>query len=198
MGAALEAQIPFSAGHEIIRQKRRDLTLVAPISDVLFDQLVGAGVARRLIAAWIGNVSSGLRVQPSPGGGRIGTRCHRNSGPLELHVGSRATRGRSRRTVPPDLFDIGYGHREGERRSGDNGQPLRRRTAWWRSKRWRWTSRFYPCSVRTKTATLISGATSASFRMRHARQRGSWWSPRRSSLRTLSPVTRTELSSPVS
>ena len=59
MGAALEAQIPFSAGHEIIRQKRRDLTLVAPISDVLFDQLVGAGVARRLIAAWIGNVSSG-------------------------------------------------------------------------------------------------------------------------------------------
>jgi glutaconate CoA-transferase subunit A len=59
MGAALEAQIPFSAGHEIIRQKRRDLTLVAPISDLLFDLLVGAGVARKLIAAWIGNVSSG-------------------------------------------------------------------------------------------------------------------------------------------
>lgn len=59
MGAALEAQIPFSAGHEIIRQERRGLTLVAPISDVLFDQLVGAGVAQELIAAWIGNVSSG-------------------------------------------------------------------------------------------------------------------------------------------
>ena len=59
MGAALEAQIPFSAGHEIIRQKRRGLTLVAPISDVLFDQLVGAGVARKLVASWVGNVSSG-------------------------------------------------------------------------------------------------------------------------------------------
>ena len=60
MGAALEAQIPFSAGHEIIRQGRRDLTLVAPISDMLFDQLVGAGVARRIVAAWVGNVSAGL------------------------------------------------------------------------------------------------------------------------------------------
>ncbi len=60
MGAGLEAQIPFATGHEIIRQGRRDLTLVAPISDMLFDQLVGAGVARRIIAAWVGNVSAGL------------------------------------------------------------------------------------------------------------------------------------------
>jgi glutaconate CoA-transferase subunit A len=60
MGAGLEAQIPFAAGYEIIRQGHRDLTLVAPISDMLFDQLVGAGVARRIIAAWVGNVSAGL------------------------------------------------------------------------------------------------------------------------------------------
>ena len=46
MGAALEAQIPFSAGHEIIRQKRRELTLVAPISDVLFDHSWSALVLR--------------------------------------------------------------------------------------------------------------------------------------------------------
>ena len=60
MGAALEAAIPFAAGHELIRQGRRDLTLVGPISDMLFDQLVGAGCVRRIVAAWVGNVSAGL------------------------------------------------------------------------------------------------------------------------------------------
>ncbi len=60
MGAALEALIPFAAGHEIIRQRRRDLTLVGPISDMLFDQLVAAGCVRRVQAAWVGNVSAGL------------------------------------------------------------------------------------------------------------------------------------------
>jgi glutaconate CoA-transferase subunit A len=58
--AALEALIPFAAGHEIIRQGRRDLTLIAPISDVLFDQLIGAGCVARIQAAWVGNVSAGL------------------------------------------------------------------------------------------------------------------------------------------
>jgi glutaconate CoA-transferase subunit A len=60
MGAALEALIPFAAGHELIRQRRRDLTLIGPISDILFDQLIGAGCVRRVIAAWVGNVSVGL------------------------------------------------------------------------------------------------------------------------------------------
>jgi glutaconate CoA-transferase subunit A len=60
MSAALEALIPFAAGHEIIRQKRRDLTVIAPISDVLFDQLIGAGCVGRIIGAWVGNVSAGL------------------------------------------------------------------------------------------------------------------------------------------
>ncbi|HET7876725.1 MAG TPA: CoA-transferase [Methylomirabilota bacterium] len=60
LGTALEALIPFAAGHELIRQRRRDLTLIGPISDMLFDQLVGAGCARRIIAAWVGNVSAGL------------------------------------------------------------------------------------------------------------------------------------------
>src|SRR5258705_10863618 len=57
MGAALEALIPFAAGHELIRQRRRDLTLIGPISDILFDQLIGAGCVRRGIAAWVGNGS---------------------------------------------------------------------------------------------------------------------------------------------
>jgi glutaconate CoA-transferase subunit A len=60
MGAALEAAIPFAAGHELIRQGRRHLTLVGPISDILFDQLVGAGCVARIVAAWVGNVSAGL------------------------------------------------------------------------------------------------------------------------------------------
>jgi glutaconate CoA-transferase subunit A len=60
MGTALEPLIPFAAGHEIIRQQRRDLELVGPISDALFDQLIGAGCVRRVTAAWVGNVSEGL------------------------------------------------------------------------------------------------------------------------------------------
>jgi glutaconate CoA-transferase subunit A len=60
LGTALEGLIPFAAGHELIRQRRRDLTLIGPISDILFDQLVGADCVRRIIAAWVGNVSAGL------------------------------------------------------------------------------------------------------------------------------------------
>ena len=60
LGCALEPLIPFAAGHELIRQRRRDLTLIGPISDILFDQLIGAGCVRRIIAAWVGNVSEGL------------------------------------------------------------------------------------------------------------------------------------------
>ena len=60
MGTALEAAIPYAAGHEMIRQRRRGLTLVGPISDILFDLLVGAGCVSRVVAAWVGNVSAGL------------------------------------------------------------------------------------------------------------------------------------------
>src|SRR5919108_5617510 len=60
IGLALEPLIPFAAGHEIIRQQRRNLTLIGPISDVLFDQLIGAGCVEKVQAAWVGNVSEGL------------------------------------------------------------------------------------------------------------------------------------------
>mgnify|MGYP001164785526 CR=1 FL=1 len=59
LGLALESGIPFAAVHEIIRQKRKDLTLVGPISDMAFDQMLGAGVAARVVAAWVGNVAGG-------------------------------------------------------------------------------------------------------------------------------------------
>lgn len=57
---ALESLIPFAAAHEIIRQRRQNLTLIGPISDVLFDQLIGAGCVAKITAAWVGNVSEGL------------------------------------------------------------------------------------------------------------------------------------------
>lgn len=60
LGLALEPLIPFAAGHEIIRQQRRNLTLIGPISDTLFDQLIGAGCVEKITAAWAGNVSEGL------------------------------------------------------------------------------------------------------------------------------------------
>lgn len=60
MGCALESGIPFAAGHELVRQGRRDLTLIGPISDMLFDLLIGSGCVRRVIAAWVGNVGDGL------------------------------------------------------------------------------------------------------------------------------------------
>jgi glutaconate CoA-transferase subunit A len=59
MGLQLEQMIPFAAGHEIIRQRKRNLTLIGPISDILFDQLIGAGCVEKVIAAWVGNVMMG-------------------------------------------------------------------------------------------------------------------------------------------
>lgn len=59
MGTAQETAIPFAAGHEIIRQGKRNLTLIGPISDILFDQMIGAGCAARIQAAWVGNVITG-------------------------------------------------------------------------------------------------------------------------------------------
>ncbi len=60
MGAALEAAIPFAVGHEIIRQKKKDVTLIGPISDMLFDQIIGSGCVKKVIAAWVGNVIMGV------------------------------------------------------------------------------------------------------------------------------------------
>lgn len=51
--------IPYAAGHEIIRQGRRDLTLVRMTPDVLYDQMIGAGCARRLVFSWGGNPGVG-------------------------------------------------------------------------------------------------------------------------------------------
>jgi glutaconate CoA-transferase subunit A len=51
--------IPFAAGHEIVRQKKRELRLIGPISDILFDQMIGGGCVKDVVAAWVGNVMMG-------------------------------------------------------------------------------------------------------------------------------------------
>src|ERR1700722_10437756 len=51
--------IPSAAGHEIIRQKRRDLSLVRMTPDLIYDQLIGAGCAAKLTFSWGGNPGVG-------------------------------------------------------------------------------------------------------------------------------------------
>ncbi|MEO8510047.1 MAG: CoA-transferase [Chloroflexota bacterium] len=64
--------ICFAAGHEIIRQGKRDLTLARLTPDLVYDQMIAAGVARKLIFSWLGNPGVGglhairRRVEHSP------------------------------------------------------------------------------------------------------------------------------------
>jgi glutaconate CoA-transferase subunit A len=51
--------IPFAAGHEVIRQQRTDLTLIRMTPDLIYDQMIGAGCARRLVFSWGGNPGVG-------------------------------------------------------------------------------------------------------------------------------------------
>ena len=51
--------IPFAAAHEVIRQRRRRLTLIKMTPDLIYDQLIGMGCADRLIFSWLGNPGVG-------------------------------------------------------------------------------------------------------------------------------------------
>ena len=51
--------IPFAAGHEVIRQGRRELTLIRMTPDLIYDQLIGAGCVRKLVFSWGGNPGVG-------------------------------------------------------------------------------------------------------------------------------------------
>ncbi|MEX2654093.1 MAG: CoA-transferase [Acidimicrobiia bacterium] len=76
--------IPFAAGHEVIRQGKRDLTLVRMTPDVIYDQMIGMGCARKLIFSWGGNpgVGSLHRLRDAVENGR--------PAPLELEEHSHA------------------------------------------------------------------------------------------------------------
>lgn len=51
--------IPFAAGHEVIRQRRRELTLIRMTPDLIYDQLIGMGCAKKVVFSWIGNPGVG-------------------------------------------------------------------------------------------------------------------------------------------
>src|SRR5499433_2200343 len=51
--------IPFAAGHEVIRQRRRNLTLLRMTPDLIYDQMIGMGCASRLVFSWGGNPGVG-------------------------------------------------------------------------------------------------------------------------------------------
>src|SRR5260370_22227220 len=51
--------IPFAAGHEVIRQRRKDLTLIRMTPDIIYDQIIGAGCARKLLFSCGGNPGVG-------------------------------------------------------------------------------------------------------------------------------------------
>jgi len=70
--------ISFAAGHEIIRQGKRDLTLARLTPDLIYDQMIAAGVARKLVFSWLGN----------PGVGGLGAIRRRieSEGPDRLEV----------------------------------------------------------------------------------------------------------------
>lgn len=91
MGLALEHAIPFAAGHELLRQQPEALTLIGPISDTLFDQLIGGDIVSRVRAAWVGNVSAGTghRFREAVNTGSVDVEDHSNfSMALALHAAS--------------------------------------------------------------------------------------------------------------
>ena len=92
--------IPFAAGHEIIRQGRRDLTLVRLTPDLVYDQMIGMGCARRLVFSWGGNpgVGSLHRFRDAVENGW--------PGPLELEEHSHA--GMANRYVAGAAGDLGH------------------------------------------------------------------------------------------
>ncbi len=79
--------ICFAAGHEIIRQRKHDLTLARLTPDLIYDQMVAAGTARKLVFSWLGNPGVGglhairRRVEEPEGGAPAGASDPR---PLEL------------------------------------------------------------------------------------------------------------------
>ncbi len=110
--------IPFAAGHEIIRQKKRDLTLARATPDLIYDQMMAAGCARKVIFSYMGN--------PGVGSLRIVRRAL-EQGRLEWeeysHFGmiTRLASRRRRTALPADEPDRGRG--PGACKSADQADP---------------------------------------------------------------------------
>jgi glutaconate CoA-transferase, subunit A len=112
--------IPFAAGHEVIRQQRRDLTLVRMTPDIIYDQLIGMGCASKLIFSWGGNPGVGSlhrlrdaveRAWPGPLAieehSHAGLACAYEAGASGMPFGVlRGYRGTQLASVNPNIRDI--------------------------------------------------------------------------------------------
>ena len=80
--------IPVAAGQELIRQRKRDLTLVRMSPDIVYDQLIGAGCARKLIFSWGGNpgVGSLHRFREAVQAGELEIEEHSHAGMANRYV----------------------------------------------------------------------------------------------------------------
>jgi glutaconate CoA-transferase, subunit A len=80
--------IPVAAGQELIRQRKRDLTLVRMTPDIVYDQLIGAGCARKLIFSWGGNpgVGSLHRFREAVQAGELEIEEHSHAGMANRYV----------------------------------------------------------------------------------------------------------------
>lgn len=70
--------IPYAAGHEVIRQGQKDLTLIRMTPDIIYDQIIGMGQARKLVFSWAGNpgVGSLHRIREEIEQGRLAIEEH--------------------------------------------------------------------------------------------------------------------------
>ena len=164
--------ICFAAGHEIIRQRRRDLTLCRLTPDLIYDQMIAAGCARKLVFSWAGNPGAGSlhafrRAVEGKGGPPLEHR-----GVLPLRHGRPAQR---RRGAAPVLADAElHGHRSPGGQPADphrraaptpaSGSPPCRRSIP--------TSPSSTPSAPTPRATPRSGACSACRRRRRSPRAG--------------------------
>ena len=105
--------IPFAAAHEIIRQRRRNLTLVRLTPDVIYDQMIGAGCCAKLVFSWAGNPGVGsLHAFRRCGAGRDA----RHRGVLAFWPGDAAVRRRLGPAVHADPRLLRIGPAEGQSR----------------------------------------------------------------------------------
>ena len=108
--------ICFAAGHEIIRQRRRDLTLCRLTPDLIYDQMIAAGCARKLVFSWAGNPGAGSlhAFRRAVEGRRAAAGA---GGVLALRHGGTAQRGR----VAAAVLDHAqlHGHRSPGRQPAD-------------------------------------------------------------------------------
>ena len=163
--------ICFAAGHEIIRQRRRDLTLCRLTPDVVYDQMIGAGVASKLVFSWLGN----------PGVGSLHAIRRRieneDPAPLEIeeysHFGMvcRYVAGAAEPAVLPDPQLLRVGHPEGQPEHPADALAVRGRAP--RSMLYRRSTRRVDrarAACRRRAATPRSGDCSAVRKRRPSRQ----------------------------